>query len=89
MSEDELSQQHAMRLEAPERTLLLLRDELYGGSWEELVADLEARHKSKPFVYKLSSRIEEDLQRIARMRAYETQQGTDLATLLPEAEEKP
>lgn len=71
-----------------DRTLLLLRDELYGGSWEELVADLEARRDRKPFVFKLSSRIEEDLDRIARLRSYEAEQRVNLRELLEEGEAK-
>ena len=65
-----------------ERTLLLLRDELYGGSWDELVADLEARQNRKPFVFKLNSRIEEDLERIQKLRAFERETGQDLADLV-------
>ena len=67
-----------------ERTLLLLRDELYGGSWDELVADLEARQNRKPFVFKLNSRIEEDLERIEMLRAFERETGQDLARLVEE-----
>ncbi|MGE0710199.1 MAG: hypothetical protein AB7N76_07660 [Planctomycetota bacterium] len=70
-----------------ERTLLLLRDELYGGSWDELVADLEARQHRKPYVFKLSSRIEADLELIARLRAQEQEHGVDLGALL-EAQDK-
>ena len=76
----------ARQLVEAERTLLLLRNELYGGSWEELVADLEARKHRKPYVFKLSSRIEEDLELIARLRAREREQGVDLGALLEETE---
>lgn len=65
-----------------ERTLILLRDELYGGSWDELTADLEARQNRKPFVFKLNSRIEEDLERIAKLRAFEQDHQADVADLL-------
>ena len=51
-------------LEPEEEQLLLVRDFLYGGDWDELVADLEARRSGKPFVFKLNSRIEDDLRRI-------------------------
>ncbi|RMG06434.1 MAG: hypothetical protein D6731_25825 [Planctomycetota bacterium] len=72
----------------PERVLVVLRDELYGGSWDELVADLEARKQRKPFVFKLNSRIEEDLARIAKLRAYEEEHGVDLAALLSAGSEE-
>ena len=75
----------ASSLGPAERTLVLLRDELYGGSWDELVADLEARQNRNPFVFKLNSRIEEDLERIAKLRALEGETGQDLADLLEDA----
>lgn len=78
----------ARALGAAERTLLLLRDELYGASWDELVADLEARQNRKPFVFKLNSRIEEDLERIAMLRALEHELGQDLAAFLEEEAEE-
>lgn len=76
----------AESLSKPERVLVIVRDELYGGSWDELVADLNARQGRKPYVFRLSSRIEEDLTRIERLRAYEQEQGIDLRTLLDAVE---
>jgi hypothetical protein len=58
--------------------LLALCEILYEGSWEELVEDLKARKSGRPFVYKLQARIEEDLGRIDRLRAYEDQHGVSL-----------
>lgn len=65
-----------------ERVLLLVRDELYGGSWAELEADLHARRERKPAIFKLNTRIDEDLGRIAKLRAYEQEHGVDLRRLL-------
>ncbi|MCI0651020.1 MAG: hypothetical protein L0Z55_03975 [Planctomycetes bacterium] len=64
--------------------LLVLRDELYDGSWEEMRRDLEARRDGKPFIFKLINRIEEDLKRIARLAAYEERNGVDLKDYLEE-----
>lgn len=59
------------RLSREEKHLLLLRDELYGGRWDELEADLRNRMERKPYIFRLMNRIEDDLARIARLRAYE------------------
>jgi hypothetical protein len=65
-----------------DRLLVAIRDELYEGSWEELLADLEARKTRKPFVVKLASRIEEDLTRVDKLRAFEREHAVDLRALL-------
>ncbi|HAK97507.1 MAG TPA: hypothetical protein DCM87_21585 [Planctomycetes bacterium] len=61
---------------------MLLRNELYGGSWDEMERDLRRRLERKPFVFRLMHRIEEDLARIARVRAYEEAHRTDLGVFL-------
>ncbi len=61
-----------------ERQLLILREILYQGSWEEMERDLVARQQGKPFIFKLNSRIDEDLKRIEKLRSYETEHGVDL-----------
>lgn len=61
-----------------ELQLLVLRDILYEGSWEEIVRDLEDRRDGRPFVYKLQSRIGEDLERIEKLRMYEAKHGVNL-----------
>ena len=61
-----------MRELAPEeRTLLVIRDELYGGLWDEMLKDLDARLQAKPYVFKLATRIEDDIVRIRKMRDFE------------------
>jgi hypothetical protein len=58
-------------LTSEERTLVAIRDELYGGLWDEMVNDLEARLQAKPYVFKLATRIEDDVVRIRRLRDFE------------------
>jgi hypothetical protein len=58
--------------------LLALREILYEGSWEEMVRDLEARKEGRPHVYKLQSRIEEDLESIRKLQSYEAQHDVHL-----------
>jgi len=62
--------------------LLALREILYEGSWDELIRDLQARKDGKPYVYQLQVRIEGDLERIERLRAYEVEQGVNLGKLV-------
>ncbi len=69
-------------LSRDDHTFIVLRDELYGGSWEEVEADLRARLGGKPFIFKLASRIEEDLERIERLRRFEQEHGIDLRAVL-------
>lgn len=53
------------------KMLLVLRDELYMGSWDKMVEDLRNRLKGRPYIFKLVNRIEEDLERIETLRSYE------------------
>lgn len=65
-------------LSEPDLTFLLVRDALYDGSWDEVKEDLEARLAGRPYIIKLSSKIEEDLERIERLRGFEERHGVDL-----------
>jgi hypothetical protein len=66
-------------LAAEEKVLVIIRDELYGGNWEEMLEDLKARLAGRPYVVKLASRIEDDITRINRLRALEHEEGINLA----------
>ena len=61
-----------------ERMLVVLKRELYEGSWGEMEADLRARRDGKPYIFKLVHRIEDDLARIERLRTFEASAGVDL-----------
>jgi hypothetical protein len=68
----------------PEEWLLVrLREELYEGQWEEMQIDLEHRLQGKPYIFKLVHRIQDDLQRIARLRSLEAELRVDLSDFLP------
>ena len=66
------------RLTAEERMLVVLKRELYEGDWEAMVADLHARLEGRPYVFRLVHRIQDDVQRIERLRAFERLHQTDL-----------
>ncbi len=62
-----------------ERMLVTLREELYGGSWDRMLEDLNRRLNGKPYIFKLATRIEEDIQVLQRLRRLERRKGIDLA----------
>lgn len=62
-----------------EKILVIIRDELYDGKWDELLEDLKARLAGRPYVLKLAGRIEDDIRRIARLRAIEEEHHINLA----------
>jgi len=61
-----------------ERMLVVLKRDLYEGSWDEMVADLRARLQGRPYIFKLAHRIADDLDRIERLRSFEKRWGVDL-----------
>lgn len=84
---DDSGRHHAFfsGLSREEKQLVLLRNELYGGSWVDMEADLRHRLERKPYIFRLMNRIEEDLERIARLHAYEDGAGVDLGVFLGSA----
>ena len=58
-------------LSEEERMLLDLRDELYDGSWDSMMRDLDDRLKGRPYIFKLVNRIQDDIRRIKKLRRYE------------------
>lgn len=67
---------------ALDRMLITIRDELYEGSWEEMEADLKARLEGRPYIYKLATRIKEDLVRIEKLKTYEEDFNINLSAFL-------
>ena len=58
--------------------LVVLRRELYGGSWDDMEEDLRARLEGRPYIFKLAHRIADDLDRISRLRQFEASMDVDL-----------
>jgi len=69
-------------LSEKEKTLLILRDELYEGSWQEMVMDLTARLQKGPQVFDLTETIEADLERIEELARYEKEHEVNLGEFL-------
>ena len=59
-------------LSEEDKLLLVLRDELYGGSWETFTTDLNKKLIKRPYIFRMANRIEEDIERIKRLVQYET-----------------
>lgn len=76
----------ARGLAETERIALIVRDELFGGSWENMRKDLEARAAGKPYVFRLASRIDEDLKAVAKLSAFERRRKVNLAEYLKEGQ---
>ena len=66
-----LSQEHRM--------LVVLKAQLYGGSWTPMLDDLKNRLAGKPYIFKLANRINDDTERIEQMQKFEQEHGIDLA----------
>ena len=78
----ERHRQYVAGLTGGERLLVTLRDELYEGSWDLMLEDLRDRLEKRPYIFKLSSRIEADMTAIEKMKAYELKEGVNLRDYL-------
>lgn len=65
-----------------DKILVIIRDELYDGKWDEMLEDLKARLAGRPYVLKLASRIEDDISRISRLRRVEDEDRINLTDYL-------
>jgi len=61
------------------RMLIVLKAQLYGGSWTPMIDDLRNRLAGKPYIFKLANRIQDDIERIEQMRKFEAAHKVDLA----------
>ena len=65
-------------LTSEERVLVVLKHALYEDSWDEMLLDLQARLDGRPYIFKLANRIEDDIDRIDRMKEFENRYDADL-----------
>lgn len=61
------------------RMLVVLKAQLYDGTWEPMLDDLKNRLAGKPYIFKLVNRIKDDVERIGRMQKFEKEHNVDLA----------
>jgi hypothetical protein len=67
------------RLSDEHRMLVILKAQLYGGTWEPMLDDLQNRLEGKPYIFKLANRIKDDIHRIEQMRKFEQEHNVDLS----------
>jgi hypothetical protein len=61
------------------RMLVVLKAQLYDGTWEPMLDDLRNRLADKPYIFKLATRIEDDIERVREMRKFEAEHNINLA----------
>ena len=76
---DALAKDFVRGLDNEHKMLVVLKAQLYGGSWLPMLDDLQNRLEGKPYIFKLSTRIKDDVQRIEQMKTFEESNGIDLA----------
>ncbi len=59
--------------------LIVLKAQLYDGSWDPMLDDLRNRLDGKPYIFKLANRISDDIERIEQLIKFETDNGVDLS----------
>lgn len=64
------------------RMLVVLKRQLYEGSWEPMIEDLQNRLSGKPYIFKLANRIQDDIERIEEMLEFESTHRIDLTELV-------
>ncbi len=66
-------------LDNEHRMLVVLKSQLYGSNWEPMLDDLKNRLSGKPYIFKLTNRIKDDVERINEMWDFEKTHQVDLA----------
>ena len=66
-------------LSEEQRMLVVLKAQLYGGTWEPMLDDLQNRLAGRPYIFKLANRIKDDIERIEQMQKFEAEHNVDLA----------
>ena len=61
------------------RMLIVLKSQLYDGTWEPMLDDLRNRLAGKPYIFKLANRIKDDIERIEKLQKFEAEHNIDLA----------
>ena len=61
------------------RMLVVLKAQLYDGTWEPMLDDLRNRLQGRPYIFKLANRIQDDIERIEQMLEFEAEHNIDLA----------
>ena len=79
VSSDGVVEDFVSRLSNEHKMLVVLKAQLYSGSWESMLDDLKNRLAGKPYIFKLVNRINEDVERIGKLKGFEVEHNVDLA----------
>lgn len=77
--DDKLVADYVNNLSDEHRMLVILKANLYGGSYETMLNDLQNRMDGKPYIFKLVNRIKDDIERIGELMEFEDAHGVDLS----------
>ena len=77
-TEERLVREFVSGLSDEQKMLVVLKGQLYGGSWAPMLDDLKNRLVGKPYIFKLANRIQDDVERIEQMSEFENEHGIDL-----------
>lgn len=66
-------------LSQEEKMLVVLKEQLYNGRWEPMLDDLQNRLAGKPYIFKLATRIQDDISRIQQLQDFEQNHKINLA----------
>ena len=75
---DQAVQRFVEQLSPEEKMLIILKVELYEGAWDSMLDDLRDRLAGRPHIFKLADRITEDIDRIEKIRDFESTHHVDL-----------
>ncbi len=76
---DSVVEEYVKTLSTEHKMLVVLKAQLYSGSWAPMLDDLKNRLKGKPYIFKLTTRIREDVERIRQLQKFEADHEVDLA----------
>src|SRR4051812_32284750 len=62
-------------LDAPVRRLVAVVKTLYAGSWDDCAEDIRRRRAGKPYLFKPALGLDDDLDWLHRLQAYEAARG--------------
>ena len=79
VSPDETICRFVEQLTSEEKMLVILKVELYEGSWSSMLEDLRSRLAGRPHIFKLADRITEDIDRIEKLQGFEQSHHADLS----------
>jgi hypothetical protein len=62
-------------LDAPVRRLVAVVKTLYAGCWDDCAEDIRRRRAGKPYLFKLALGLDDELDWLHRLQAYEAARG--------------